>query len=306
MATAARASAFGLTAFVIAACGLDVVGVDPIVEAGAGGSNEAGCDAGCSTAPTEWTAASLSTGEGGSCPAGATAQTVFESPSAGACTCECGAPKVNPCTQGSKLTYKIGGQNTTSCGGGDLTVNVTGGCDPLQASGAAIGSLSCNSGLCQYVGAPALTATAPQACDVTQKPAVSSASKSTLCTAAGASASCLVRAGDLACPTGFPQKHVVYAETAINDTRVCTGCACTTGTATCGAPTITLYSNATCTGTPVGSGAVNGTCVKIAESINAASHFKYTSAPSACSIATPPTVASGTFDPGPPISVCCR
>jgi hypothetical protein len=150
----------------------------------------------------------------------------------------------------------------------------------------------------------ALPPTGSQPCDVTQAPAApTNTSQGMLCTGSGA---CVAQPGDLACPTNAKNKHVVYVESAIKDTRVCAGCACSTGTVTCTAPTISVYASTGCQGTPLGTGAVTGSCVMIAQSINGASHFEYTSKPqAACTTTKPPAVTSGTFDPGSAITVCC-
>lgn len=173
-------------------------------------------------------------------------------PTATECSCTCGAPTTNPCTQGTLVVDFR--ENVTFCNDGKHNVTVNGGCQPLgftwsaQNNGAHANPLPAATVAC---GATALLPT------LTDDGATELCSPSDLapaCTTGGtcippteAATLCLVHDGDAPCPDGYPAKDLGIDEKGIDDGRGCSACTCQSTATTCSNAKLSFHSDAQCT-----------------------------------------------------------
>jgi hypothetical protein len=111
---------------------------------------------------------------------------------------------------------------------------------------------------------------------------------------------CVYRSGDVACPTAYGKKTLVYEK--FTDTRSCSACTCGSPSSSCGGQ-VNFASG--CTGFPLLITSAKG-CASPAGGIDiSTSHWaSYSPAPSGtCTEAT--TTLSGTVTPSGEATVCC-
>lgn len=111
---------------------------------------------------------------------------------------------------------------------------------------------------------------------------------------------CVMRDGDIGCPSGFATRHVLTNEPSnLADSRTCSACTCVGGTASCIFKT-QVYASADCTGTPTQI-ANTGTCISGPVS-NSSAPFISSFNPSC-----PPGGGSpiGTVTPAGPVATFC-
>jgi hypothetical protein len=266
-----------------------------------------------------WTVVAFDGSSGAQCPTGYGSPAVVASqpPSLGAdCTCNCGSPQLNPCTQGS-LAVQFG---IMQCGGGIITSTVTGACDPLAST------VAKNQNQDQPTAKATKLAVKATTCDASATPSDDPLINALSCTptaAAGAGCPgqaacipkassgsvCIQHAGDMACPAGGPmQKHLVAAPTDIQDKRTCGACACTSTATSCSAAKFTGYDDANCTNHPV-TVDIDAACHFAANGQNFTgnAYFKYTATPDTmnCAAASATTPIGGSFVVDNPITICC-
>jgi len=253
-----------------------------------------------------------------SCPSGwGSSAPIVEGADGGAtCQCSCGAPRVNPCVQGT-LSLSLG-QNVCGCGQvQNVPLTSDGLCDPIGRSfGQPCGPWG--------DGKVAALPPAPVACaEVHQLPPISYAAQGETCVAMeSAGAGCVGGGGCLpqtppatacveqpgvqtSCPAGFTQLHVVYPAGGVVDGRQCGSCGCTASATSCSNATVTLYDDGTCTKNGVGVQA-NGSCNGINGDPTDAGWFIYTATPdtTACSGAATSALDGG-LSLDNPRTICC-
>ncbi len=120
--------------------------------------------------------------------------------------------------------------------------------------------------------------------------------------APAATQSCVFRAGDRACPVGYPNKTVFYD--GFDDTRGCTACTCGTATGNCdGTGTVSLHNKNDCTDSI--QTITLGSCDPLGTTT---SYAKYNDGP-ATNVTCPPAPGAGTptgaATPKDPVTFCC-
>lgn len=307
----------------VGACGLDVVGIDPIagpdasVSGGEGGvsvvdaGNEASpppppadcskttCDALGLAAPSFTQVAFGDAAD--ACPSGFDATDVIEGPSVKNGSCGCGACV----TQG------------TSCNTGKMRSSWSAGPGACDNAGAATDVVSgeCHSNyngkwISNYASeaAPAPTLGTCRAPGVGLRDQVAADAKrictrrtetcpGAMCALPGKLQVCLSAAGDVDCPKGT-KKHVVASDV----TMTCADCTCD-ATAVCGGA-ITWWNNSSssCTGNPTGTIAA-GACVQVNES--SIGSFRWDSKVASEGCSTPKPAMKATLAPKDVRTVCC-
>lgn len=300
-----------------AACSLGVVGAGTDLGApiDSGGSDapadspldSASCDErACNAAPAGWTVVAYVAGaDAGVCPAGyGNPKAALEGPHStqAQCTCACGAPVGNPCVKGTvSIDYRTGG---TSCNDGTVTMVSDGNCNSI--GGVTPGGT--NAAMFHPLAGPAAPATCA---DNPTKPAVVFDRAGIVCTAtedAGSCAGsvcsppldpslrCLRATGDIACPAAGLVKHTIGD---LDDQRTCASCGCTVPS--CGAASLTFYTDAACT---TGATAGGTTCTALANA-GAAKFGRYASTPAACTPAMISSALTGTARLTQVATICC-
>ena len=186
----------------------------------------------------------------------------------------------------------------------------------------AVGSTACQPSNGTFIGVPAAAAIAPLAltggtCTGSPKGNVANVAKSlirycdvpvgdmeTVCSGAAptGTSACIVSQGDVACPgtSPFSNRTVVGDDEAL----VCAGCSSCTVSGTCNSPSLTFYSDVSCTKSIVDVVA-DGACVTTNAGTERVAAFEYSAE------ASPQCVATGA-DPAPsfqtvnPHTLCCR
>ncbi len=109
--------------------------------------------------------------------------------------------------------------------------------------------------------------------------------------------SCIYRAGDVSCPSGYSVKQVLFD--GVDDTRSCSPCGCGTPTGTC-TGMVNLYNSASCSA-PIGT-----LSLKQCTSAISMTHAKYVAGtPTGSSCPETGGDLSGTLTPKNPTTFCC-
>jgi hypothetical protein len=111
---------------------------------------------------------------------------------------------------------------------------------------------------------------------------------------------CVMKAGDDACPMGFPKKFPVGTATTTDD-RQCGTCTCTPA-ATCDAPMLELFTGADCRDAGLIVGAT-GSCTNVDAGVSYAS-YRYSGTAPGCQPSVPPLLDGGVTIEGLR-TVCC-
>jgi hypothetical protein len=225
----------------VAACGLDVVGVDPLASDGAGvPSSRPGCE--CSGLDPKWRPVAVAIGPAtAACPSGGTSEVLRTNPEAGPDACACKATEtVAPVCNKGNVTFKIGSGCTST---GVVTLSSEASChrvDGSLASSVGFDQLAPSGGSCVAVSAPDASKVTS---DVLTMCAPSCAADLCAKKAPAGFRACVVAEGDVACDLpGFSEKHLAGTTTSLS-CGACTGC---TATATCTNVSIDLYSSSSC------------------------------------------------------------
>jgi hypothetical protein len=260
--------------------------------------------AACATVPSGFTVVGLSMS---TCPGGWTSTDVVSAPTAGAgaCTCACNVTGQPDCTTGTLNRY-LDDDTTPTCNETATQLMATGGCqnvngdiqfdhahyqvDPPAATG----------GTCEYdaqTDPTKVTSTAGHMC------APPSSCPGAIC---GSGNVCVSQSGDVACPSGFPAKTLVGTSATANCGACGTASCGVTGTCT-GTLAFYLYTDTTCSGTPVDFTA-NGSCVAdpATDPTDYYQYFQYTGTVASATCAGPVPVSTGTATLTDPTTVCCQ
>lgn len=173
------------------------------------------------------------------------------------CGCTCPGVDVQPtCAAPQQATLQMG--DSQCQGPTPVTLNNVAACNVQSAEaygngGSVYAKATCNvpapsGGTCK---APAATtgAAAPtyahqgRACAPAAAPGACQNGDACLPSVSGPWGLCAAHDGDVPCPNGYPQRHVVA--TSVTDTRACTACTCGLS-AVCDNPTLVLYGDAQC------------------------------------------------------------
>jgi len=142
------------------------------------------------------------------------------------------------------------------------------------------------------------------------KPAVTYAADGVLCPVelepdggcpAAAPGTCLVHAGDVACPTSTPTmtRHVIGKRAELLDERTC-GCAC--HVTSCNNPALTLYNDTQCT--QAATKVPFGSSCAFVSSIALVKAYRFTADP-VCAPVAPTAPVGGALAFGAPRTLCC-
>jgi hypothetical protein len=268
-----------------------------------------------------WTVVTFDGNAAGQCPSGYGNLTSVASEPAnnGAdCSCNCGSPQLNPCTQGV-LTLNFG---IMGCGGSVIagTSSGTGACDSLASKVPQISNKD------QATTMATKLAVKATACDATATPSVDPPIGAVTCTPTGPSGAgcpnqtacvpkaatgsvCIQHEGAMSCPAGGPmQRRIVAAPADVIDNRTCGACTCSSSATSCSGAKFTGYDDANCTGNP-GTVDIDSVCHFAANGQNFTgdNHFKYTATPDTmnCAAASATTPVGGSFQVNNPITICC-
>lgn len=253
-----RLARSAILVFSLTACGIDVVGVDPIalgsgpeggVPAEGGVTSGITSDGGVTPSPTsttptppppadsKWKPFAVAIGPAAvTCPGGASASDVLRTnPNAGAGACACQATStVAPSCVNGTVTFKVG----TGCGSTGVTT---------ESSSATCHLVS--GSLASSVSFTTLTPTGGScAAQSASDPSKVTSDAVTLCPSSSSTPSgfraCVVTNGDVACDAaGFPEKHLAGKSTTLSCAGTCQTCK---ATATCTAASVDLYSDTGC------------------------------------------------------------
>ncbi len=237
-----------------------------------------------------------------------------EGPDAAAgCTCQCGAPNLDPCAQGT-VSLALG---QTGCGCRTISGTSDGHCDSFGAPipGPCPG-FTYGTNLTPPLGVQQVAcAVTPQLPPLTFAAMGRSCSPDTDggggCEAGGcyptvaAGSWCIATAGNVTCPPGFTRQHVIYAPASVMDTRACNGCACGSNASTCSGARLTVYTDSACTLSPITMTA-DGICDTFSGDPTGYQYFRYTAMAdtAGCSQQGTPTVGGG-ITATSPMTVCC-
>jgi hypothetical protein len=203
-----------------------------------------------------------------SCPTGFAEHITSGPPTvgAGACSCTCSVASTGSCGQGSLSMLTNPGHGNDSCSIAWFTATVNGTqciavpaaaqgglgnfqASPLAASGA---GGTCTSA--SHANTGALTEPTQRYCDVPP------ANAETLCngTPPAGFSSCIIAGGQVACPASTPFTHPFTVEdSAALSCGTCSACSVSTS---CGSPTVSVFTNGSCTAPAALSFPVNGAC----------------------------------------------
>ena len=235
---------------------------------------------------------------------------VEEGIDAGAPVCGCGCTTTNPTCNTGNLTITEG--NNTACNNtvAGQTDTAAGGCNALGASINPAGGMvsvtgptpaggSCTANPSQTIPAVGYDHQG-QTCGFTGTPGDAGCDGGNVCVPNPAPfAACVSQAGNVACPTGFPNQHLVG--TAVDDTRSCSGCSCTFDAGAC-TGTVTFATDGMCKKGKQNITA-NGTC----QAAGGAGLFTYDYAPSTtASCAAGTASADGGVGFTAVTTVCCE
>jgi hypothetical protein len=269
--------------------------------------------------PAGWTLVAFAPGDAAACPAGSkeTAKVEEAATSADphcACDCDCAGAENNPCVHGP-LTVKIG----SNCSAVTLNLTVTGGCDPL--------GVKFNQNYGSVKGTP-IGVVPIDLPGTGVRPGLQDGAKGTVCApdnsmAAGctgggaclpkttASSACIESPADVVCPPGpYNKRRVVGAPGAVDDQRTCTACTCTSGAASCSAPTFAGYPDGNCTTASATATLGNNVCAQTPgqSGWDTDDHFVYASNPAnpTCTLKGNQPDVVGTVKPASPSTICCQ
>lgn len=263
----------------------------------------------CVDAPPDWQISAVADGRPACPSAFASSSDVRYVPGAGptSCTCTCGT--ANACAAGD-FALDFGG---AACTNADESLAVKGTCERLN--GAASFDVDANTTARLLPPTPSASAcsgnakAAPTAvvdarvCSATKAGRGCPGSQVCLPRPSGAFALCATKAGQNACPAGYPQAR--RAGASATDTRTCSGCAC--GAAPC-AGEVKLYDSTGCSGAPsltLTSTPAPGTCAARTNAAFTARGYTTTITGGGCSVTTPPT-AGGSLTFTAEQTICCK
>ena len=301
-----RAASFiGGLACVAAACGgapdvplFDDGGTTP-VDSGTDGTSS--CDISqCGSIPSGWTPVNVSNA---ACPSGWTQSGGVADPKAGdgTCTCSCNVTAQPSCASGD-IHRTLDQSSAATCGTAATTLTAPDStCQPMPGTYLQLlgyhyqtDPVAPSGGTCEYdalLDPSKVTSTTANIC----APPAS-------CPGAACGAGfCVQQSGDVACPSGFSQKHTVGAKPNVTCAPCATAC---TPTGTC-TGTLAMFTDQFCTQNEVDFTA-DSTCVSNPGTLDGIYYsFTWTGSISGatCSGTTPTSAATVTVDT--PTTVCC-
>ncbi len=279
---------------------------------GADGASDTGtndtsssCDiSACATIPMGFSVVSLGTS---ACPGGWTATSVVSAPTAGAgtCTCACNVTGQPDCTTGMIDRY-LDDNTTPLCNETATTLPANGGvCTNIGAyiqfdhAHYAVDAPPPTGGTCEFdthTDTTMVTSTAGQMC------APPSSCPGAIC---GTGNVCVSQSGDMACPSGFPQRTLVGTSATATCSTCGTSCA-VMGTCT-GTLDFYLSTDPTCSSTPLDFTA-DGSCNADPATNDLAyyQYYKYTGMVASATCGGPPPMSTATATLNSPTTVCCQ
>ena len=286
---------------------------DPVCQ-GAGYSCTDAPPTGWSGPVAFWEAMAMAPGCSGTYNGTATKGQAGLSASPAMCGCTCSGPGNESCPTANGGVYDGNGTCSVNCPG-SVPVPSGGGCVNFGCSATLASVLygkfgatggSCSANPTQSV--PAVSwSTAARTCawGLTNQQGGCGANK--LCVTAPSSpfaGPCVMQAGDLACPMGYPTKHIEYAS--VSDTRGCSSCTCTLNAGTCNGSLI-FYKSGNCQGGVVGTYGLGQPCTAVTNqgTASVASNASYYVLP-AGSCAAQGGQPQGSATPSSPTTICCK
>lgn len=216
---------------------------------GGGGDAGTGCDPSqCGlSAPSGFTLVAYAGNQDSACPAGWTSTDARSDPAAqdGACSCDCNVSAQPDCGTGTIIRkYDYGTSATCGSQGATVTGN-SGGCSStgqyaiVLATHIEVDPPPPTGGTCSFDATPDPKKVSSSSARVCQPEASCTGA---LCKAPAGYAVCVATDGDVACPSGFPTKHLVGGEPQL----ACSGCGTTCAVSADCQGTLTFYTDANC------------------------------------------------------------
>jgi hypothetical protein len=210
-------------------------------------------NAAISAPPPKCSPCTCSPPEGQTCAASSTPLYTGDAPCGASISCETVLPAAtgwDGSCDGS-TSYAPGGRSGcgSGCAGGTVACN-----QQVTANKLLFGAGACTASKQTPISTPASWARVGEACAPLAMPGSLCAPATDTCvpipSAAFHQGLCVMQVGDAPCPGGaFTQRHVFYGD--VMDARGCTSCTCGAETGGSCSATLTVYSGAVCSGTPL-------------------------------------------------------
>jgi hypothetical protein len=259
----------------------------------------------CVVVPDGWVLTSLDPNNRPGCPDGyGSPEDVLVAPDGLGCTCKCTETSPGSCVGTVGQTTPFRSYPTAGCGNGSTTTNLNlfdGGCANLavtvQLSDRVPPASATPPGCAADAGPTPLKG--GQAC-LAQGVACANGAGTCAGDLPDAGRLCVKKDGDEVCPAGFERKFTVGSGVG-TDTRTCGTCTCKPETV-CGAPVVTLFADAGCTGSTLAIPA-NGSC--FGEDAGVFASYRYAGKAPGCQPSVPPLL-DGSVTVTAQRTLCCE